>query len=113
LLGLCFLLKSHVFALNEQLIYTFTGGADGMYPTGLISDAAGNLYGGTEATRNWGPGTIFELVKNGSSYTYTVLYSFAGRADGLSASGPLALDGHGEFVRNDRNGRRLPQGKRI
>lgn len=93
--GLCFLLAANAVAATEHVIYSFPGGADGMYPTALISDTAGNLYGATEFTVNYGPGTIFELVKNGSAYTYVVLYTFTD--GGLFASGPLALDTHGNL----------------
>ena len=68
--------EANAVAATEHVIYSFAGGADGMYPTALISDTAGNLYGTTEFTANYGPGTIFELVKNGSAYTYVVLYTF-------------------------------------
>jgi hypothetical protein len=36
-------------AQTFTLLYTFTGGADGSGPSGLIQDAAGNLYGITSA----------------------------------------------------------------
>jgi uncharacterized repeat protein (TIGR03803 family) len=33
---------------NETVLHTFTGGADGAYPSGgLVMDASGNIYGGT------------------------------------------------------------------
>ena len=32
---------------NETVLYSFTGGADGSSPNGLILDPAGNLYGTT------------------------------------------------------------------
>jgi hypothetical protein len=50
------------------VLYNFTGGSDGRYPdSGLIADAAGNLYGtthsggaGTSCVQ--GCGTVFELT---------------------------------------------------
>ena len=80
------------------MIYNFTSASGGIYPiTGLISDAAGNLYGATEFSGGYAPETIFELVRNGSSYTYVVLYTFTGYADGEGASGSLARDAHGNL----------------
>jgi uncharacterized repeat protein (TIGR03803 family) len=96
-LAFCFFLTVDADAVSEHVIYSFTGTADGMYPTALISDAAGNLYGANEFTANYAPGTVFELVKNGSTYTYVVLYTFTGNTDGGGASGSLALDSHGNL----------------
>lgn len=58
----------------ESVIYTFTGGSDGAVPLdGLISDAAGNLYG-TTSTGGVGAGVVFELTPNpGGSWTENVL----------------------------------------
>ncbi|MGA2075853.1 MAG: choice-of-anchor tandem repeat GloVer-containing protein [Terriglobia bacterium] len=57
---------------NETLLYMFSGGADGAYPTGgLVMDAAGNLYGTTFeggdlscmfANMGLGCGTVFKLT---------------------------------------------------
>ena len=95
-LGLCFLLTANsAVAGTEHVIYSFNGASDGGYPTSLISDTAGNLYGTTAFTTNYGPGTIFELVKNGSTYDFVVLYTFTD--GGLSASGPVALDAQGNL----------------
>ena len=46
----------------------------------LIMDAAGDLFGTTQAGGAHGDGTVFELVKSGSTYstTPTVLTSFSG-----------------------------------
>ena len=71
---------------NETLLYTFTGqNGDGVLPTGILSDSAGNLYGIT----NWGGplsngngcwcGTVFKLDSAGNE---TVLHSFTGSPDG-------------------------------
>jgi len=101
LLALCVFLAADAAGVNEQAIYSFSSGSGGITPiTGLISDAGGNLYGATEfsfGSGGYGPGTIFELVKNGSSYSYVVLYTFTGFADGGGSSGSLARDSHGNL----------------
>ena len=77
---------------TETVIYSFQGGTDGARPvSGLIFDAAGNLYGmtdhGGKPGCNWyggsGCGTVFELKPNlDGSWTESVLYAFAGGKDG-------------------------------
>jgi uncharacterized repeat protein (TIGR03803 family) len=47
---------------NETVLYNFTGGADGGFPTSLILDAAGNLYGTTEQGGSFGDGVVFKLT---------------------------------------------------
>ena len=47
---------------TEAVLYRFTGGADGEFPTsGLIFDA-GNLYGTTFGGGSSGGGTVFRLT---------------------------------------------------
>ena len=64
---------------TESVLYSFCsqGGSnctDGYAPNGLIVDAAGNLYGTTNAG---GGGTVFKLTPGGGgSYSYSMLYSF-------------------------------------
>jgi uncharacterized repeat protein (TIGR03803 family) len=80
---------------KETVLYTFTGGDDAARPAGpLIFDRAGNLYGTTVLGGASNLGTVFKLDTSGKE---TVLYSFAGGADGASPSGPLALDGSGNL----------------
>jgi uncharacterized repeat protein (TIGR03803 family) len=63
---------------NEAVLYSFTGGADGAQPeAGVIRDAAGNLYGTTEAGGDLNLGTVFKLDKTGNE---TALHSFTGGA---------------------------------
>jgi uncharacterized repeat protein (TIGR03803 family) len=60
---------------NETVLYSFTGGADGFGPaTGLLRDAAGNLYGTTFSGGQNFLGTVFKLDPAGH---LTVLYSSA------------------------------------
>ncbi len=51
----------------------------GHTPTGIIQDAAGNLYGTTYCGGADGAGVVFKLDRRGNE---TVLYTFTGNADG-------------------------------
>ena len=64
-----------------QVLYSFTGGADGGTPyAALIKDSAGNLYGTTLSYGGTSKfGVVFKLDTTG---TYQVLYSFTLGADG-------------------------------
>jgi uncharacterized repeat protein (TIGR03803 family) len=66
---------------TEQVIYNFSGAADGGYPVGgLVPDGMGNFYGTTASGGSNGGGTVYELTPNGSSWNLTTLYSFTGTA---------------------------------
>jgi uncharacterized repeat protein (TIGR03803 family) len=83
---------------TESVLYSFTGGADGMFPQAtLIRDFAGNLYGTAVAGGIPGPGcppsgcgVIFKISpprwRHGTAKVST-LYSFTGGADGAAPSG--------------------------
>jgi uncharacterized repeat protein (TIGR03803 family) len=60
---------------NETVLYSFTGGADGIQPQfNLARDSAGSLYGTTVSSQDLnGGGTIFKLDTSGN---LTVLYTF-------------------------------------
>ena len=48
---------------NETILYSFGGGTDGLGPdSGVILDAAGNLYGTTLSGGAFGNGTIFKIA---------------------------------------------------
>jgi uncharacterized repeat protein (TIGR03803 family) len=89
---------------TETVLYNFTGGADGAYPTaGLVRDAAGNLYGttvnGGANTCTNGCGVVFELIRCGSApsgYDFKVLHTFRG-ADGANPAAGLILDAAGKL----------------
>lgn len=62
------------------VLYSFTGGGDGANPSsGVIRDAAGNLYGTTKLGGTGGAGVVYRLDM---ASQLTVLYSFTGGADG-------------------------------
>jgi len=77
------------------ILHTFTKGTnDGAVPySGLVQDAAGNLYGTTYRGGKFDMGTVFKIDPKGKE---TVLYSFAG-ADGSNPSATLILDSAGNL----------------
>jgi len=91
-------------AQKFKALYRFTGQPDGSYPESvLVRDAEGNLYGttgdggandcyfnGQEA----GCGTVFKLDAAGAE---SVLYSFAGGADGETPQAGLVRDNEGNL----------------
>jgi uncharacterized repeat protein (TIGR03803 family) len=91
---------------SESVIYSFTGGADGSYPaSGVIFDAAGNLYGTASYGGNLGCqsaipgcGVVFKLAPNpDGSWTQSVLYSFTGGEDGNTPVAGMISDESGNL----------------
>lgn len=88
-----------------DILYSFAGGSDGVYPTaGLIFDSAGNLYGTTSgggvgySSCGFGCGTVFKLSPSGNAWKETVLYSFTGaNGDGVIPVASLILDDAGNL----------------
>src|SRR5580765_2351766 len=78
---------------SETVLYSFTGGADGAYPAvGLVQDMQGNFYGTTFEGGNYGKGTAFKIISNGS---FNTLYTFTG-ADGAYPDATLIQDALGQ-----------------
>jgi uncharacterized repeat protein (TIGR03803 family) len=84
---------------TEKILYSFSDGADGAFPTaGVILDTAGNLYGTTNAGGSNAQGTVFELTpKAGGVWTEKVLHSFGNGKDGEGPYVGLVFDGHGNL----------------
>jgi len=80
---------------SEQVLYAFTNQLDGGYPTAVIGDSAGNLYGATAEGGTNGTGTVFELSPSvGGSWSETILFNFGptGTRDGNQPVGALRFD---------------------
>jgi uncharacterized repeat protein (TIGR03803 family) len=92
------LVPSASAAPRYKVLYSFTGGADGGEPGGLIQDAAGNLYGTTGLGGDpncygaWGRcGVVFKLDTAGK---LTVLHKFTNGADGAFPYATLVISGN-------------------
>jgi uncharacterized repeat protein (TIGR03803 family) len=73
---------------KEDVVYTFTGGADGAYPTAGLAYGNNIIYG-TASEGGAGYGTIFSI----DAYTLAEAteYTFTGGADGAYPRGDLTL----------------------
>ncbi|HTT98396.1 MAG TPA: choice-of-anchor tandem repeat GloVer-containing protein [Rhizomicrobium sp.] len=88
-------------ATRDQIIYSFTGGADGSAPHArLTSDKAGNLYGTTSADGR-GYGTVFEYATKGG---FATLYTFNNGTDGAYANGVTYDEASGNLFGTARQG---------
>jgi uncharacterized repeat protein (TIGR03803 family) len=75
-------------------LYSFTGGADGGGPAGLVQGSDGNLYGTTFLGGANYAGTVFKFNPAG---TLTTLYGFTGGADGGNPSAGLVQGSDSDF----------------
>ena len=60
-------------------------------------DAAGNLYGTTQAGGPTNAGTVYKLTPSGSGYVETTLYSFRNQEDGEEPYAGVIFDGNGNM----------------
>ena len=85
---------------TKKILHTFTAEKTGEYPLGgVLLDSSGNIYstttfGGSPDCQ--GCGTVFELVPNGNTYKYKLLWSFNG-TDGASPASAPSLNSSGSL----------------
>lgn len=75
-------------------LYSFSGGADGANPNGLIQGANGIYYGTTQNGGSHSQGTFFQMTANG---VLTGLHSFGGGNDGANPYAALTPGSDGKF----------------
>jgi len=87
-------------------LYSFAGRAatGEVYPSPLVMDVAGNLYGATEFGGTFHSGSVFEITNAGRTRT---LYSFNNGTDGGSPEGGLILDSAGNLYGTTLSGGNL------
>jgi len=76
-------------AWSETVLYRFSGGADGAFPSShVVFDQTGNIYGAAtqggspRCDDGYGCGVVFELTPGGSTWSQSVLHRFTGNKDG-------------------------------
>lgn len=107
-------LDGHGFTPSSPLniLYRFTGGADGASPVAVTRDGAGNLYGTTNSggscsSFSSGCGVIFQLTPSAGSWTESVLYDFQlayGQPSPLIVDSSANLYGANAWGGSDGNG---------
>jgi uncharacterized repeat protein (TIGR03803 family) len=96
--GVVYQLAHSTSGWTETILHTFSYATDGSQPEGgVITDAAGNLYGETTYGGPNNGGTVYELTPSGSGYSFQVLYAFAGNPFYGGPSGLLAMDSSGNL----------------
>jgi uncharacterized repeat protein (TIGR03803 family) len=87
-----------VSGIKESTLHNFTGNTAYFPEGGLIRDSSGNLYGTTLSGGDLNYGVVYELSSNGSGgWTYSVIYQFTGKADGIDPTGNLTFDSQGNL----------------
>ena len=94
--GTVFKLTPGPSGYTESIAYAFQG-SDGNLPFGVptVDEKSGAIYGTTYWGGSHGDGAAYKLTPHGTTYTATVLHSFAGNADGFLPEGQLLLGSDG------------------
>jgi uncharacterized repeat protein (TIGR03803 family) len=90
---------------TATVIHTFlASGNDGYQPSSALTlGADGDLYGTTSGGGDFGLGTVFNLSRNGSQWTETILHSFNQR-EGNGPNSQLIFDDTGNLWATTANG---------
>ncbi len=84
-------------AQTYQVIHSFTGSQDGLYPVaGVTVDSHGSLYGttnigGSGTSCYEGCGAAFKITRAGSGWVFTPLHDFTGGTDGGNPAARLIV----------------------
>jgi uncharacterized repeat protein (TIGR03803 family) len=94
--GTVFRLSPNDGTWTETILFNFPlDYGSGPNPTGVVADAAGNLYGTTANGGAYAVGTIYKLTPSVGLWNRTVLHTFSGGADGAYPASHLVIDSSG------------------
>lgn len=105
-LGVVYELTPSGNSWQENVVYSFKGGTDGLYPfAGVIFDKQGNLWGTTAYGGLSNQGTVFELTYvPGVGWQKTVVHNFQTATDGEALIGGVVMDSAGNFYGTTSDG---------
>ena len=81
---------------SYTLDHTFGNGDDGGYPSRIIFDSAGNIFGTASNGGPGGWGIVYEMTPAAGGWTENLLYSFTGNPDGTGPA-DVTLDPAGNI----------------
>jgi hypothetical protein len=85
--GTVYTVTEHHGRWKEAVIYGFHArNRGGVFPSDLLVDSGGSIFGVTSGGGRYHEGTVFELHKSGSVWVEETLYSFARQGDGQNPS---------------------------
>ena len=91
--------------LGRTVFYRFSDQHESYWPVGALSfDSAGNMYGTTAVGGTVGNGTVFKLVRNGSQWTYSMIYDFEDANKGWAPVAGVIVDSAGNLYGTTVNG---------
>src|SRR4029077_14211746 len=87
----------------ETILHDFRR-EDGFYPSSLIADGRGALYGANQYGGAHQSGTVFKMTPANVGYTYNVIHAFNHAGDGDFPAAPLVMDGVGALAGHTSQG---------
>jgi uncharacterized repeat protein (TIGR03803 family) len=93
--GVVFELSPTTAGYVEHILHDFS--VYGRTFAGVTLDARENVYGTTLFGGGQRAGTVFELSRGGSGWTYQVIYTFKGNADGAGPEADLTFGAGGDL----------------
>jgi uncharacterized repeat protein (TIGR03803 family) len=82
---------------TETVLHTFVGTSDGSHPFGQIALHAGTLSGTTFAGGSINLGTVFQMKRGSSGWSFASIHSFVGGSDGSLPEASVVSDAAGRL----------------
>ena len=87
-----------------RILYKFTGGADGAFPTGGVTLLGHSLVGTTWYLGAGGHGVAYKLTNINGNWTYSIMHSFGEGSDGQSPIAPFIIGPDGALYNTTEYG---------